>query len=175
MRAAAGLLLLVLGLCGLSEAINGANRDILAQVQKLKHMVLELQQENTGRLHINPFREHLLFFKSLSHKTSDLQAKVTSNEAELINIKSKVGQLEGANAGEEGYLTEFKRWKLVKTKFLCAFTEKPKVAFYAALTNAGRIGPFNVDVPMEFGKLFTNVGKAFNPSTGNETCYLFSS
>lgn len=54
MKAAAGLLLLVLSLCGLSQAINGANRDISAQVQELKDMVVALKQGNTGRLHISP-------------------------------------------------------------------------------------------------------------------------
>lgn len=51
---------------------------------------------------------------------------------------------------------------------VCVFTEKPKVAFYAALTNAGFVGPFNIDITLKFSKVYTNVGKAYNPSTGNK-------
>lgn len=59
--------------------------------------------------------------------------------------------------------------------YLRVFTEKPKVAFYAALTNPGYLGPFNMDVPLEFRKVFTNVGKAYNPSSGHGTWSLFPS
>lgn len=52
---------------------------------------------------------------------------------------------------------------------LCLFIEKPKVAFYAALTDAGLVGPYNVDVTLKFLKVYTNVGDAYNPSTGNES------
>ena len=41
------------------------------------------------------------------------------------------------------------------------------MAFYAALTNVGPVGPFNTHVVLKFSKVFTNVGKAYNPSTGN--------
>uniref|UniRef100_A0A3Q3WY31 C1q domain-containing protein n=1 Tax=Mola mola TaxID=94237 RepID=A0A3Q3WY31_MOLML len=44
--------------------------------------------------------------------------------------------------------------------------ETSKVAFYTALTNAGHIGPFNTHIVLKFSKVFTNVGKAYNPSTG---------
>ncbi|XP_036976011.1 complement C1q-like protein 2, partial [Acanthopagrus latus] len=60
----------------------------------------------------------------------------------LSSSKSRIDQLERENA------------------------EKPKVAFYAALTDAGRLGPYNTDITLKYSKVFTNIGKAYNPSTG---------
>lgn len=48
MKVALGLLLLMLGLCGLSQATNQTDPDILAEVKELRDMVVELQGENTG-------------------------------------------------------------------------------------------------------------------------------
>uniref|UniRef100_G3QB52 C1q domain-containing protein n=1 Tax=Gasterosteus aculeatus TaxID=69293 RepID=G3QB52_GASAC len=44
--------------------------------------------------------------------------------------------------------------------------EKPKVAFYTALTDAGQVGPYNADVTLKYSKVFTNIGNAYSPSTG---------
>uniref|UniRef100_A0A8C5DAT0 C1q domain-containing protein n=1 Tax=Gouania willdenowi TaxID=441366 RepID=A0A8C5DAT0_GOUWI len=41
-----------------------------------------------------------------------------------------------------------------------------KVAFYAALSNAGHVGPYNMDIILAFNKLYTNVGNAYNSATG---------
>lgn len=48
------------------------------------------------------------------------------------------------------------------------WTEKPKVAFYTSLTNAGYVGPFNTDVTLKYNKVFTNIGNAYNAATGNK-------
>lgn len=37
------------------------------------------------------------------------------------------------------------------------------MAFYAALTDSGRIGPFNADIPLVYSKVFPN--KSERPTT----------
>ncbi|XP_070767848.1 complement C1q-like protein 2 [Enoplosus armatus] len=45
-------------------------------------------------------------------------------------------------------------------------TEGPKVAFTAALTDSGLLGPFNTDTTIVYSNVFTNIGLAYNPFTG---------
>ncbi|XP_059195028.1 complement C1q-like protein 2 [Centropristis striata] len=41
-----------------------------------------------------------------------------------------------------------------------------KVAFYTGLTDDGYVGPFKTDTTLKYSRVFTNVGDAYNPSTG---------
>ncbi|KAM8742520.1 uncharacterized protein AB9X84_019559 isoform 8-T8 [Acanthopagrus schlegelii] len=78
----------------------------------------------------------------LEKENADLQTRLSSSESELLISKSRIDQLERENA------------------------EKPKVAFYTALTDAGNLGPYNTAITLKYSKVFTNIGKAYNPSTG---------
>ncbi|XP_044078224.1 cerebellin-2-like [Siniperca chuatsi] len=78
----------------------------------------------------------------LEKKNADLQTRLSSSESELLVSKSRIDQLERGNA------------------------EKPKVAFYTALTNAGTVGPHNTDITLKYSKVFTNIGNGYNPATG---------
>nr|XP_033490117.1 uncharacterized protein LOC117261752 isoform X1 [Epinephelus lanceolatus] len=78
----------------------------------------------------------------LEKETADLQTRLSSSESELLLSKSRIDQLERAN------------------------TERPKVAFYTALTDAGTLGPYNTDITLKYSKVFTNIGNAYNPATG---------
>ncbi|XP_034406387.1 complement C1q-like protein 2 [Cyclopterus lumpus] len=78
----------------------------------------------------------------LQRDHSDLQTRLRSSESELLVIKSRMDQLERENA------------------------EKPKVAFYTALTDAGYVGPNSADITLKYSKVFTNIGNAYSPATG---------
>lgn len=40
------------------------------------------------------------------------------------------------------------------------------MAFYAALSDTGNIGPFQAGATLKYSKVFTNIGDAYNNSTG---------
>ena len=42
-----------------------------------------------------------------------------------------------------------------------------KVAFSAGLTESGSVGPFDDETTLIFSKTFSNVGGAYDPSTGD--------
>ncbi|XP_059182178.1 peptidoglycan DL-endopeptidase CwlO-like [Centropristis striata] len=75
-------------------------------------------------------------------KTSDLEKENADLQTRLSSSESRIEQLERGNA------------------------EKPKVAFYTALTDAGHVGPFSTDITLKYSKVFTNIGDAYNPNTG---------
>nr|XP_040036735.1 major antigen-like isoform X8 [Gasterosteus aculeatus aculeatus] len=137
----------------------------------------------------------LLFSKSridqLGKENADLQTRLSSSESELLVSKSRIDQLEKENAvqetrlntteiqtsGLEGEITDLQtRLSSSQSELLVSESridqlekenaEKPKVAFYTALTDAGQVGPYNADVTLKYSKVFTNIGNAYSPSTG---------
>nr|XP_040036734.1 major antigen-like isoform X7 [Gasterosteus aculeatus aculeatus] len=137
----------------------------------------------------------LLFSKSridqLGKENADLQTRLSSSESELLVSKSRIDQLEKENAVQEtrlnateiqtsglkGKITDLQtRLSSSQSELLVSESridqlekenaEKPKVAFYTALTDAGQVGPYNADVTLKYSKVFTNIGNAYSPSTG---------
>ncbi|KAM4620729.1 complement C1q-like protein 2 isoform 2-T2 [Polymixia lowei] len=80
--------------------------------------------------------------EQLQKENSDMQGRLSSSETDLSNNKFKIEQLEKENP------------------------ERPKVAFYAGLTNVGYVGPFHIDITLKYTKVITNIGNAYNPDTG---------
>ncbi|XP_036975652.1 uncharacterized protein LOC119031342 isoform X2 [Acanthopagrus latus] len=183
MRVVAGLLLLLLGLCGsgaqgeagglgevaeinqnpdpkhpaeesTQQSTKQTDPDVWTELRALRDMVVEqkvhmelLQRENSVQTtELASLESRLTSSESktrdLEKENADLQTRLSSSESELLISKSRIDQLERENA------------------------EKPKVAFYAALTDARTLGPYNTDITLKYSKVFTNIGKAYNPSTG---------
>ncbi|XP_059190313.1 heavy metal-binding protein HIP-like [Centropristis striata] len=169
---AVGLLLLLLALCGsgaqgelqetaLTDAAEELTEqttkqttpDIWAEVRALRDMVVELKVElrnvqvavKDSESQVDELKALLtvtnMQVELLQRENSDLQTRLRSSEDELLISKSRIEQLERENA-------------------------ERKVAFYAALTDDGYVGPFNTDITLKYSKVFTNIGDAYNPSTG---------
>ncbi|XP_059186066.1 complement C1q-like protein 2 [Centropristis striata] len=162
MRAVIVGLLLLLGLCGSGAQGSGVQEkageesaeqttkqttpDIWAEVRALRDMVVELKVEQRNmEARVTDSENQLILTKAqvelLERQNSDLQTRLSSSESELVVSKSRIDQLERENAERE-------------------------VAFYAALTNNGYVGPYNTDITLKYNKVFTNIGDAYNPATG---------
>uniref|UniRef100_A0A671TMW8 Cerebellin 17 n=1 Tax=Sparus aurata TaxID=8175 RepID=A0A671TMW8_SPAAU len=83
----------------------------------------------------------------------------------LSSSESRIDQLETENAGEGCIYSSRYTHTHTHTHTHTAYL-KPKVAFYTALTDAGTLGPYNTDITLKYSKVFTNIGNAYNPSTG---------
>ncbi|XP_031713198.1 collagen alpha-1(X) chain-like [Anarrhichthys ocellatus] len=121
--------------------------DIWAEVRALRHMVVVLRVHLQLLQRENSVQETRLTAaesktSDLERQNADLQTRMSSGESELLVSKSMIDQLERENA------------------------EKPKVAFYTALTDAGYVGPHNTDITLKYSKVFTNIGSAYSPATG---------
>ncbi|XP_042354533.1 uncharacterized protein LOC121952112 [Plectropomus leopardus] len=121
--------------------------ELKAELMVTKVQVELLQRENSVQAtELTSFGTRLTASESktsdLEKETAELQTRLNNSESELLVSKSRIDQLERENA------------------------ERPKVAFYVALTDTGHVGPYNTDITLKYSKVFTNIGDAYNPSTG---------
>uniref|UniRef100_A0A671TQR6 C1q domain-containing protein n=1 Tax=Sparus aurata TaxID=8175 RepID=A0A671TQR6_SPAAU len=129
------------------ELLQRENSDLQTRLSSSESRIDQLERENAVQAtELVSLESRLTSSESktsdLEKENADLQTRLSSSESELLTSKSRIDQLERENA------------------------EKPKVAFYAALTNAGTLGPYNIDITLKYSKVFTNIGNAYRPSTG---------
>lgn len=110
---------------------------------------------------------------SLQDHTDELKstrARVEKSENELQLLKPRMDDIQAQNAAQAADLSFLmERAKATEHQLDIQSTANPsptQVAFYAALTNSGAVGPYNTPQLLKFTKVFTNVGQAYNASTG---------
>ncbi|XP_059208113.1 uncharacterized protein LOC131986988 [Centropristis striata] len=154
--------------------------DIWAEVRALRDMVVELN----------------LHMELLQRENSDMQTRLSSSEsrikqlerenADLMSLETRLTATENRTSGletenavdeivEEAPSVNTTRLSSNESELLISKSRietlerenaERKVAFYTGLTDAGHVGPFNTATTLKYSKVFTNIGNAYNPSTG---------
>lgn len=121
------------------------------QVEDLKKVNVEL------RLHLENQAAELL----------SIEARVTVSDSEMQLLTRKMDDFQVQNTAQEVELTSLMdRMNTTECRVDSLIKQRTKVAFYAALTNSGEVGPYNTPVVLKFSKVFTNIGNAYKPTTG---------
>ncbi|XP_031138054.1 heavy metal-binding protein HIP-like isoform X2 [Sander lucioperca] len=130
-----------------SSSQTNISPEIWAELKELRDMAIEQMVE---------LRNSKSKIEKLEQENTVLKARMSSCENEVKELKRENAVLEARMSSSENEVEELKREN----------AERPKVAFSVGLTDAGEVGPFNTDITLKFIKVFTNIGQAYNPTTG---------
>ncbi|XP_029505630.1 uncharacterized protein LOC115120792 [Oncorhynchus nerka] len=166
----------------LRDMVHNLGTTVVEQSEKLRNMEVRAtaseaeakEQRNT----VTDLRVELMLTKNKVEKENadltaglsgsksqveELQTKNAAQAAELSAMGDRVTASEAENAAletrlsaSESQVEELKR----------ATADRPKVAFSAGLTDSGTVGPFAAETTLVYTKIFSNIGKAYNPATG---------
>ncbi|XP_073348924.1 uncharacterized protein [Pagrus major] len=121
------------------------------QVEELKKVNMELRAD----------------LESQAAELLAVDNRVTVSEGELQLLTRRTDDLQYQDEAQEGELTSLtNRMNTTEHQVDSLIEESAKVAFYAALTDSGGVGPYNTPTVLKFSKVFTNVGGAYSPTTG---------
>ncbi|KAM6908701.1 uncharacterized protein PEZ65_016896 isoform 3-T3 [Lycodopsis pacificus] len=143
-----------------------ATRERKAQNQKMVVNALREELDNSmNRLsatenNVTAVTEELEATKTeqqlLKTKLEKAEILIPGHAAELTTLVSRVTTCEGK-------VQNMKKGNALEEELdICA----PKLAFSAGLTSSGHIGPFTTETPLIYGRVFTNIGGAYNFTTG---------
>ncbi|XP_039645655.1 uncharacterized protein LOC120552061 [Perca fluviatilis] len=121
------------------------NAVLEARMSSSENEVEELKRENAEAR-----------MSSSENEVDELRKENAATQVRLAASESKNAVLEARMSSIENEVDELRKEN----------AERPKVAFTVGLTDAGTVGPFNTDTTLKFSKVFTNIGQAYNPTTG---------
>ncbi|XP_042277178.1 uncharacterized protein LOC121903853 [Thunnus maccoyii] len=146
------------------EELERENTDLLARVTATenKSTVLETRLNASENLVKELQRENSVLEARLNTAENMLEELKRKNTGKLpltsftIKMMNVFTVLEARMSSNENEVEELKREN----------AEQPKVAFSVGLTDAGYVGPFSTDMTLKFSRILTNVGQAYDPTTG---------
>ncbi|XP_034561701.1 complement C1q-like protein 2 [Notolabrus celidotus] len=135
--------------------------EIWAELKQLRDMAVEQQVElrNSNRKIEELEQEN----KVLRVRMNASENKVEELKRENANLLDRVTKTENQNSVLE---TRMSSTESEVERLQSENADRPKVAFTVGLTDVGQIGPYNTELTLQFGKVFTNIGQAYSPSTG---------
>ncbi|KAI9519610.1 hypothetical protein NQZ68_026815 [Dissostichus eleginoides] len=146
------------------EEVKRVNADLLARVTASDTKSTEqdeLQTENA---------DLLARVTASENKSTALEARMSSSEKQVQELKRENADLLARVTATENKSTAFEARMSSSEKEVLEIqtvnADRPQVAFSAGLTDAGLVGAFNIAITLKFSKVFTNIGRAYNPTTG---------
>ncbi|XP_033991742.1 myosin-11-like isoform X1 [Trematomus bernacchii] len=157
------------------EEVKRVNADLLARVtasdtkstalenrmSSSEKKVEELQTENA---------DLLARVTASENKSTALEAKMSSSEKQVQELQRENADLLARVTASENKSTAFEARMSSSEKEVLEIqtgnADRPQVAFSAGLTDAGLVGAFNIAITLKYSKVFTNIGQAYNPTTG---------
>lgn len=136
-------------------------RDHTAMEERLK--ASEKQVEELKKVNV----ELRVDLENQAGELLSIEARVTVSDSKLRLLARNMDDLQAQNTAQEVEVTSLMdRMNATECRVDSLVKESAKVAFYAALTNSGGVGPYNTPTVLKFRKVFTNVGNTYSPTTG---------